>query len=77
MSNRLNLPHLCKWYAEFEGVCINGDSPYCADMCSINGEKGMCRFDGTITTDVIYEQGYQDGYKDAFNIAMKDRIENG
>ena len=22
----------CKWYAEFEGVCTNGDSPFCADM---------------------------------------------
>lgn len=23
----------CKWYAEFEGVCCNGDSPYRADIC--------------------------------------------
>ncbi len=22
----------CKWYAEFEGVCTNGDSPFCADI---------------------------------------------
>lgn len=21
----------CLWYAEFEGVCCNGDSPFCAD----------------------------------------------
>ncbi len=22
----------CKWYAEFEGVCTNGDNPLCADI---------------------------------------------
>ena len=22
----------CRWYAEFEGVCCNGDSPHCADF---------------------------------------------
>ena len=22
----------CRWYAEFEGVCCNGDSEYCADF---------------------------------------------
>ena len=22
----------CKWYAQFEGVCCNGDSPSCADF---------------------------------------------
>ena len=22
----------CRWYASFEGVCFNGDSPYCADF---------------------------------------------
>ena len=22
----------CRWYAEFEGACCNGDSPHCADF---------------------------------------------
>ena len=22
----------CRWYAEFEGVCCNGDSEHCADF---------------------------------------------
>ena len=22
----------CKWYAEFEGVCTNGEAEYCADF---------------------------------------------
>ena len=22
----------CRWYAEFEGVCFNGDSEFCADF---------------------------------------------
>ena len=22
----------CKWYAEYEGVCTNGESEYCADF---------------------------------------------
>lgn len=22
----------CKWYAEFEGVCCNGNSEHCADF---------------------------------------------
>ena len=36
----------CAWYAEFEGVCTNGDCPYCADICPISGELGgICRFE--------------------------------
>ena len=22
----------CAWYEDFQGVCFNGDSPYCADF---------------------------------------------
>ena len=22
----------CLWYEDFQGVCFNGDSPYCADF---------------------------------------------
>ena len=35
----------CAWYADYEGVCTNDDSPYCAEWCPISGELGMCRFD--------------------------------
>lgn len=31
----------CRWYAEFEGVCCNGDSPHCADF--MDAEDG-CRY---------------------------------
>ena len=35
----------CKWYEDYQGVCFNGDSPYCADFtdpedcCEAWGEK--------------------------------------
>lgn len=32
---KMNIPHYCctcKWYAEFEGVCCNGDSEHRADF---------------------------------------------
>lgn len=37
----------CKWYAEFEGVCCNGDSKYRADFtykdfCCEEFERGRC-----------------------------------
>ena len=36
----------CAWYAEYEGVCTNADSPYCAEWCPISGELGgICRFE--------------------------------
>ena len=22
----------CEWYEDYQGVCCNGDSPYCADF---------------------------------------------
>ena len=28
----------CDWYAEFEGVCCNGDSPFCADAPPYPGD---------------------------------------
>lgn len=31
----------CKWYAEFEGVCTNGESEYCADFTSSDDYCGL------------------------------------
>ena len=31
----------CKWYAEFEGVCTNGESEYCADFTAPNNYCGL------------------------------------
>lgn len=30
----------CKWYAEFEGVCCNGDSEHCADFIDADKSCG-------------------------------------
>lgn len=29
----------CRWYEDFQGVCCNGDSPYCADF---TGNEDCC-----------------------------------
>ena len=31
----------CKWYAEYEGVCTNGESEYCADCTAPNNYCGL------------------------------------
>lgn len=31
----------CKWYAEFEGVCCNGESENCADFTSSSDYCGL------------------------------------
>lgn len=33
----------CKWYAEFEGVCTNGESPYCGDVCPTSEYPEVCK----------------------------------
>ena len=33
----------CKWYAEFEGICCQGDSPECADICPYE-KQTECEF---------------------------------
>ena len=38
----------CAWYAEYEGVCTNGDCPYCIEWCPISGELSICRFDSSV-----------------------------
>lgn len=34
----------CKWYADFEGVCTNGECPYCSDMCPTSEHQEVCKF---------------------------------
>ena len=34
----------CKWYADFEGTCTNGECPYCGDTCRTNEHPEVCRF---------------------------------
>lgn len=34
----------CKWYAQWEGVCTNGECPFCADICPVTGNQTVCRF---------------------------------
>lgn len=34
----------CKWYAWYEGVCTNGDCPYCADCCPVRDNQTVCKF---------------------------------
>lgn len=34
----------CKWYAEWEGICCNGECPECADICLYEEEQEKCDF---------------------------------
>ncbi len=34
----------CRWYAEFEGVCCNGDSEHRADF--MGAEEGCAQWEG-------------------------------
>lgn len=34
----------CKWYAEFEGVCTNGECPYCGDTCRTDEHPEVCKY---------------------------------
>ena len=33
----------CKWYAEFEGVCTNGECPYRGDICPTSEKPEVCK----------------------------------
>ena len=34
----------CKWYADFEGVCTNGECPYRGDTCPTSEYPKVCRY---------------------------------
>lgn len=34
----------CKWYAEFEGVCTNGECPYRGDACPTSEHPEVCKY---------------------------------
>lgn len=34
----------CKWYAEFEGVCTNGECPYRGDTCPTSEYPEVCKY---------------------------------
>ena len=34
----------CKWYADFEGVCTNGECPYRGDTCPTSEHPEVCRY---------------------------------
>ena len=34
----------CKWYAEFEGVCTNGECPYSGDTCPTSEYPEVCKY---------------------------------
>ena len=33
----------CKWYADFEGVCTNGECPYRGDTCPTSEHPAVCK----------------------------------
>ena len=35
---------VCKWYAEFEGICCYGDCPECADICPYENKQDECEY---------------------------------
>lgn len=34
----------CKWYADFKGVCTNGECPYCEDTCPTSEHPEVCKY---------------------------------
>lgn len=34
----------CKWYADFEGVCTNGECPYRGDVCPTSEHPEVCKY---------------------------------
>lgn len=34
----------CKWYADFEGVCTNGECPYRGDTCPTSEYPEVCKY---------------------------------
>lgn len=34
----------CKWYANFEGVCTNGECPYRGDVCPTSEHPEVCKY---------------------------------
>lgn len=34
----------CKWYANFEGVCTNGECPYRGDTCPTSEHPEVCKY---------------------------------
>ena len=40
----------CNWYADFEGVCTNGECPYRGDICPTSEHPEECKF-----TKIKYE----------------------
>lgn len=34
----------CKWYADFEGVCTNGECPYRGDTCPTSEHQEVCKY---------------------------------
>ncbi len=34
----------CRWYAEFEGVCTNGECPYRGDTCPTSEYPEVCKY---------------------------------
>ena len=53
----------CKWYAEFEGVCTNGEAEYCADFTSPDDYCGLWEREKEHPTSAEVVQGYYNGYK--------------
>lgn len=34
----------CRWYADFEGVCTNGECPYRGDVCPTSEHPEVCKY---------------------------------
>lgn len=34
----------CRWYADFEGVCTNGECPYRGDVCPTREHPEVCKY---------------------------------
>ena len=43
----------CKWYAEFEGVCTNGECPYRGDTCQTSEHPEVCKYAEEAAPEVL------------------------
>lgn len=43
----------CKWYADFEGVCTNGECPYRGDVCPTCEHAEVCKYAEEAAPEVL------------------------
>nr|DAE25083.1 MAG TPA: hypothetical protein [Siphoviridae sp. ct4Am4] len=65
----------CRWYADFEGVCTNGECPYRGDTCPTSEYPEVCRYaDATQEPELNAEElAAEKNAKKPDRISVKDK----